>query len=187
MTDLDDNGFPEQQSQDPDVFEVERIVKRRKKRNNYEYFVKWYGYDSDANTWEPPENIGKDLLRDFIKSASRKRFNFDEDDAQNGDDPEEPNTAEQNADNSVHQQSSPPKKKKNKNKRARHHEDHYHNAKSKIIAIPVKHTATITSDETSDKMEQASQSPILIENEPSVDNPTLETQDKNCQAMTKAK
>ena len=185
MTDLPESALPHL---GPDVYRAEKIVKRRKKRNDYQYFVKWHGYDSDQNTWEPPENIiDKNLLSDFINKASSKRVDFDENDAQDGDEPEESNAKPKNADNSIQQQSSSQKKKKKKDKRERHHEGHYHHAKSKIIAIPIKPTATITSDETSDEMKQASPSPSFIVNEPSANNPTLETQDKNRKAMSKPK
>lgn len=30
-----------------------------------EYYIKWEGYSSDENSWEPEENISKDLIREF--------------------------------------------------------------------------------------------------------------------------
>ncbi|KAF8203154.1 hypothetical protein BJ912DRAFT_343792 [Pholiota molesta] len=53
-----------------EVFHVEVITKARvvlhdpspgdkkqKPQSDWEYYVKWAGYDSDANSWEPHENV----------------------------------------------------------------------------------------------------------------------------------
>ncbi|EPY51782.1 chromodomain protein Chp1 [Schizosaccharomyces cryophilus OY26] len=55
---------------EPDVYEVERILADR--INNFgenEYYIKWTGYDSYDNTWEPEENlIGASMaLKDWQK------------------------------------------------------------------------------------------------------------------------
>ncbi|OCH96638.1 hypothetical protein OBBRIDRAFT_15359 [Obba rivulosa] len=49
-------------------FVVEVITKARaKKKNKWDYYVKWAGYGSDHNSWEPQENVeGCDrLLKSF--------------------------------------------------------------------------------------------------------------------------
>ncbi|XP_031621378.1 chromobox protein homolog 3-like [Contarinia nasturtii] len=49
-----------------DVFyDIEKIVRhRRRPDGSYEYFVKWKGYDSSANTWEPKENFESEQMID---------------------------------------------------------------------------------------------------------------------------
>ena len=48
------------------VFEVEEIVKERSSINGIEYFVKWKGYPSESNTWEPKENIFDFKIHDEV-------------------------------------------------------------------------------------------------------------------------
>lgn len=40
---------------DEDVFVVERIVRSKVENGDKLYEIKWQGYDSDENTWEPAE------------------------------------------------------------------------------------------------------------------------------------
>jgi hypothetical protein len=39
------------------TYTVEKILKRRMKGGRMEYFVKWQGYASSDNSWEPEENF----------------------------------------------------------------------------------------------------------------------------------
>lgn len=48
-----------------DVFNVERVVARRKVGRRVEYEVAWEGYP-DGNTWEPRENVPPVLVREFL-------------------------------------------------------------------------------------------------------------------------
>ena len=52
---------PEGYWRDDSVFFVERIVsKRRGAGGQLEYFVKWWNYEADENTWEPEKNCTED-------------------------------------------------------------------------------------------------------------------------------
>ena len=59
-TDSDDSNSSVQ-------FELERIVSGPCKSgpNKDKCFIKWVGYDSDDNTWEPPAHISSDDLREY--------------------------------------------------------------------------------------------------------------------------
>jgi len=58
-----------------EIYEVERIVRRRKKRGVWMYRVKWKGFDAKENTWEPEENLTscKEMLENFLKNCTRRQ------------------------------------------------------------------------------------------------------------------
>ena len=46
--------------EEQEVYEVETIVKHRRRGKGYQYFIKWKGYPIKEATWEPEANISKD-------------------------------------------------------------------------------------------------------------------------------
>ena len=44
---------------------VERVITKRLKAGKTEYFVKWFGYPSEENTWEPSHHLPMPLLQSF--------------------------------------------------------------------------------------------------------------------------
>lgn len=56
-----------QPENDPDTYEVEKLLDTRTTtRGQQEYLVKWKGYGSEENSWEPTKNLNcPDLLRQF--------------------------------------------------------------------------------------------------------------------------
>jgi RNase H-like domain found in reverse transcriptase/Reverse transcriptase (RNA-dependent DNA polymerase)/Integrase zinc binding domain/Chromo (CHRromatin Organisation MOdifier) domain len=57
-----------QPENDPDVYEVEKIVRTRVVRDQRQYLVKWEGYDDSENSWELTEDISPGLLKEFHQS-----------------------------------------------------------------------------------------------------------------------
>lgn len=56
--------LPEQVPEEENIYEVEKIIRRKRKKNKWLYLVKWKGYDDSDNTWEPASNIlDKSLIR----------------------------------------------------------------------------------------------------------------------------
>ena len=55
------------------IFELEKIVDRRKKGRSFEYKVKWKNYTAKHNTWEPRKMLVEDLGEQYMKRAD-KRF-----------------------------------------------------------------------------------------------------------------
>eukprot|EP00088_Acartia_fossae_P041801 TRINITY_DN4374_c0_g1_i3.p1 TRINITY_DN4374_c0_g1~~TRINITY_DN4374_c0_g1_i3.p1 ORF type:complete len:155 (+),score=69.67 TRINITY_DN4374_c0_g1_i3:53-517(+) len=54
-------------------YEVEAIVNKRFKSGKVEYNVKWVGYPSSDNTWEPVENLEcPELIEEYEKSKNSK-------------------------------------------------------------------------------------------------------------------
>lgn len=49
-----------------DIFEAERIVQHKKEGEKILYLVRWRGYGSNDDTWEPEENLMcPSLLREY--------------------------------------------------------------------------------------------------------------------------
>ncbi|VDI75598.1 Hypothetical predicted protein [Mytilus galloprovincialis] len=65
-----------QPSQNPnpqqDIYDVERILKCRKRGNIKQYLIKWQGYSSSQNTWEPSNNIPNNLIQHFHAQSQSK-------------------------------------------------------------------------------------------------------------------
>jgi Chromo (CHRromatin Organisation MOdifier) domain len=50
---------------DDAVYNFEVILDKRENRKKFEYFIKWQGYSSDHNSWEPEENIPQDAIEEY--------------------------------------------------------------------------------------------------------------------------
>ena len=60
------------------VHEVERILDRRRRKKQFEYYVQWKGYDAADNTWEPERNLAdygsRTLLQEFNAVYANKHL-----------------------------------------------------------------------------------------------------------------
>ena len=58
--------------------QVEKIVAKRKRQGRIEFLVKWRGYNSDENSWEPKENLAgcADAIRKFNRYEKEMRNSF---------------------------------------------------------------------------------------------------------------
>ncbi len=57
------------------VYEVEEIVSKKKDKGKLKYQVKWVGYDSNQNTWEPAGNLKevKYMINQFEEKLKNKK------------------------------------------------------------------------------------------------------------------
>ena len=47
------------------VYEVERVIAKRIKRAEAEYFIHWKNYSPSENTWESAEHLPEDIIAAF--------------------------------------------------------------------------------------------------------------------------
>lgn len=62
---------------DEDTYEVERILDRQRITNKNYYLIKWAGYSSNENTWEPEENLTscQELVQEFQQREAEEQTN----------------------------------------------------------------------------------------------------------------
>ena len=67
----DEQSEDNEQSEDDEEYEVETIIDHKMSNGISYYEVKWKGWPSSANTWEPIGNLGK--CKDLIERHNRLR------------------------------------------------------------------------------------------------------------------
>lgn len=75
MGKVKENKPSDSESSEEEEYVVEKVVDRRERKGKVEYFLKWKGYDSSANTWEPRENLEcPELIKAFedARAAAKK-------------------------------------------------------------------------------------------------------------------
>merc|ERR1719188_2823200 len=53
------------------IYTVENVLNRRKIGSKIHYLIKWRGYSSKSNTWEPSENVEQLDLVKFYEEARK--------------------------------------------------------------------------------------------------------------------
>lgn len=73
--DPDKHGEDEdEEEQEEQEFSVEKILGKRKNQGEVEYLIKWEGYASDENTWEPIDNLNcPSLINQYEEEEAAKR------------------------------------------------------------------------------------------------------------------
>jgi hypothetical protein len=58
-----------------DIFTVERILAKKIKKRKTFYFIKWFNYSDNFNSWEPEKNLKLDpsLIENFEKERKEIR------------------------------------------------------------------------------------------------------------------
>ena len=56
---------------DESIYQVEKIVKRKKIRGEDRFLIRWKGYDKESDTWEPRENLHPRLVQTYLDSLAR--------------------------------------------------------------------------------------------------------------------
>ena len=73
--DEDVNEHNDNTENDETDFEVEKLLAKKRRQGKNMYKVKWVGYKKTS--WEPEENIGEGLLREFYtrhtKAGTRRK------------------------------------------------------------------------------------------------------------------
>jgi len=70
------DGSGDEEAEPEEAYEVEEIRdKRRGEDGDYLYYVKWIGWDSDTNTWEPVDHFDdcKEKLTDFERRWEKRQ------------------------------------------------------------------------------------------------------------------
>lgn len=85
-------GEEEEALQGSDVFEVESLLAKRRNNGAAQYLIKWKGYSSTLNSWEPTKHLPQNLVREFEDERGPEEET--EDDAESGESADESGTAD---------------------------------------------------------------------------------------------
>ena len=64
----------EEDEEEEEEYVVEQVIKHKiTKKNRVEFFLKWKGFSTEDNTWEPAENLNcPELINAYLKELPEK-------------------------------------------------------------------------------------------------------------------
>lgn len=64
----------DEKTEEEPEYEVEKVVDKRIHKGKVEYLLKWKGYPSDDNTWEPEDSLEcPELLQEYERNRAREK------------------------------------------------------------------------------------------------------------------
>jgi len=71
--------FEKEEKEEDDVYEIEKIIKKRMKNGQPEYYVKWAGFSSSENSWVKKKDIfDLGIISEFERQLKGEKVDFDE-------------------------------------------------------------------------------------------------------------
>ena len=67
---IETNPMQASQTEKEGSYEVEEIIKHKTCQGKNSYLIKWVGYASKHNTWEPEDNLNEELVEDYHDQLS---------------------------------------------------------------------------------------------------------------------
>jgi len=78
-----EHAHVELEDSDQQLYEVEKILGHRTRRNKHEYLIKWFGYSDEENSWETIDRLGQ--AHDLIEQYENEQRDDEDDNTKDND------------------------------------------------------------------------------------------------------